>query len=44
MSGAATDGKFKTNGKKGPDRRIERDSFSTWLWERRSKDLAKADT
>jgi hypothetical protein len=39
VSSAATDDKFKTNGKKGPGRRIDRHSFSSWLLERRKKHL-----
>lgn len=40
VSKAAGDGKFKTNGKTGAARRIDRDSFSTWLFEQRDKHLA----
>jgi DNA-binding response OmpR family regulator len=43
VSWAAGAGKLKTNGKKGPGRRIERHSFSTWRLEQRERDLADAD-
>lgn len=43
VSKAAGDGKFKTNGKSGAARRIDRDSFNTWRFEQRDRDLARAD-
>ncbi|MBL8963819.1 MAG: hypothetical protein JNK70_07085 [Phycisphaerae bacterium] len=43
VSKAAGDGRFRTNGKDGRDRRIDRDSFSTWRLEQREKDLAAYD-
>jgi len=43
VSKAASDGKFRTNGKKGTDRRVDRDSFSTWRLEQRERDLDAAD-
>jgi len=43
ISAAAGRGEFHTNGKKGLDRRIVRDSFSTWLLKQRDRDLAEAD-
>lgn len=38
VSKAAGEGRFRTNGKDGRDRRIDRDSFSTWRLEQREKD------
>lgn len=43
VSKAASSQKFQTNGKKGEARRIDRDSFSTWLLDQRSRDLDAAD-
>jgi hypothetical protein len=43
VSFAATNGKFTTNGQKGKDRRIEKNSFSSWLLEQREIDLDKCD-
>lgn len=43
VSRAAGRGKFKTNGKTRRARRIERDSFNTWRFKQREKDLAAAD-
>lgn len=40
VSKAAGDDLFRTNGKTGRERRIDRDSFSTWRLEQREKDLA----
>jgi len=39
----ATRKKFRTNGKKGPERRIELHSFNTWRLAQRDKDLDAAD-
>lgn len=44
VSKAATEHRFRTNGKSGQNRRIDRDSFSTWRLEQREKDLAKDDS
>lgn len=38
VSKAAGEGRFRTNGKDGRDRRIDRDSFSTWRLEQRERD------
>lgn len=43
ISKAANAGKFATNGKHQQDRRIDRDSFSTWRLQQREKDLAAYD-
>jgi hypothetical protein len=43
VSKAANEGRFRTNGKKGAARRIDRDSFSTWRLEQREKDLSAYD-
>ena len=43
VSRAASRKQFETNNHKGPSRRIDRHSFSTWLFEQRNKDLASAD-
>jgi len=43
VSAAATRGKFKTNGKKGPDRKIDLDSFNTWLLKQQEINLSKSD-
>ncbi len=43
VSKAAGEGRFRTNGKDGRDRRIDRDSFSTWRLAQREKDLAAYD-
>lgn len=43
VSKAATADKFKTNGQSRTLRRIDRDSFSSWLFEQRRKDLASFD-
>lgn len=43
VSKAAGEGRFRTNGKEGRDRRIDQDSFSTWRLEQRAKDLAAYD-
>lgn len=40
---AADDGLFRTNGKARSERRIDRDSFSTWRLEQREKDLDACD-
>lgn len=40
VSKAAGEGRFRTNGKSGRERRIDRDSFSTWRLQQREKDLA----
>lgn len=39
VSKAAGEERFRTNGKKGTGRRIDRDSFSTWRLQQRDKDL-----
>lgn len=39
VSWAAGENKFRTNGKKGPSRRIDRDSFSTWRIKQRERNL-----
>lgn len=44
VSKAAGEGRFRTNGKEGRDRRIDQDSFSTWRLEQRAKDLAAYDS
>ncbi|MBI5724744.1 MAG: response regulator [Planctomycetes bacterium] len=41
VSKAAEAGKFKTNGQKGSQRRIDRDSFNTWRFQQRDLDLKK---
>jgi len=41
VSFAGTEGKFRTNEKKGPARRIERVSFDAWRLEQRERDLDK---
>ncbi len=38
VSKAAGEGRFRTNGKDGRERRIDRDSFSTWRLAQREKD------
>lgn len=43
VSKAAGEGRFRTNGKDGRERRIDRDSFSTWRLAQREKDLAAYD-
>jgi len=43
VSIAADRGKFLTNGKKGSRRRIELNSFNTWRFKERDKDLRAAD-
>jgi hypothetical protein len=43
ISVAAGRDEFQTNGKERTDRRIDRDSFSTWLLKQRERDLAEAD-
>jgi excisionase family DNA binding protein len=43
VSKAANEQRFRTNGRRGRDRRIDRDSFSTWRLEQREKDLAAYD-
>lgn len=43
VSSAATAGKFNTNGKTGPSRRIDRHSFSSWLFRRQQKYLDSQD-
>lgn len=43
VSDAASRNKFRTNGEKGNRRRIDRDSFSTWLNEQHQRDLDAAD-
>lgn len=44
VSKAAKQGRFITNDKKGPTRRIDQHSFSTWRLEQRAKDLAAYDS
>ena len=44
VSKAAGEGRFRTNGKEGRERRIDQDSFSTWRLEQRAKDLAAYDS
>lgn len=39
VSFAASKNKFRTNGKKGNARRVDRDSFSTWRLKQRERDL-----
>ncbi len=39
VSWAASHNKFRTNGKKGNNRRIDRDSFNTWRLEQRERGL-----
>lgn len=39
VSKAAGEGRFRTNGREGRDRRIDQDSFSTWRLEQQKKDL-----
>ena len=34
---------FRTNGEQRLNRRIERDSYNTWLMQQRDRDLAQAD-
>jgi hypothetical protein len=41
VSRAASNGEFFTNGKKGRERRIAKNSFSTWRLKQRDKDLDK---
>jgi len=43
ISWAASQHKFRTNGKKGNARRIDRDSFSTWRLKQRERDLDAED-
>lgn len=43
VSRAAEDKKFRTNGMKGRGRRIDLDSFNTWRFEMRDRDLAAED-
>lgn len=43
VSRAADNGLFRTNGKTRSERRIDRDSFSTWRLEQREKDLDACD-
>jgi len=43
VSRAADNGHFRTNGKTRSERRIDRDSFSTWRLEQREKDLDACD-
>lgn len=43
VSAAAGRDDFTTNGKKGEARRIDRDSFSTWLIKHHVRDVAAAD-
>lgn len=43
VSKTANESRFRTNGRRGPDRRIDRDSFSTWRIEQRERDLAAFD-
>lgn len=43
VSKAAGEDLFRTNGKTGRERRIDRDSFSTWRLQQREKDLATYD-
>ena len=43
VSAAAGRDEFQTNGKERTDRRIDRDTFSTWLLKQRERDLAEAD-
>lgn len=44
VSRAAGEGKFTTNGQKGPKRRIEPHTFNSWLMLQRDLDLAKDDS
>ncbi|HNO77174.1 MAG TPA: hypothetical protein PKN33_03855 [Phycisphaerae bacterium] len=44
VSDAANRGKFRTNGEKGTKRRIQCDSFNTWLNEQRDRDIAASDS
>lgn len=44
VSKAASNGRFKTNGKTGANRRIDKHSFSTWRLEQREKDLDAEET
>jgi len=44
VSAAAGRDEFQTNGKERTDRRIDRDTFSTWLLKQRERDLAEADS
>jgi len=44
VSKAANTEQFETNGHKGTNRRIDRDSFSTWRLAQRDLDLAKDDS
>jgi hypothetical protein len=44
VSAAAGRDEFRTNGKTRGSRRIDRDSFSTWLMRQRDRDLEKADS
>ncbi len=43
VSKAAKDGKFQTNGEQRQARRIDQDSFSSWLLKQREKHLASFD-
>lgn len=43
VSKAASENRFRTNSRRGHDRRIDRDSFSTWRLEQRERDLAAFD-
>jgi len=43
VSSAASRNLIKTNGRARADRRIERDSFHTWLFKQREQDLAAAE-
>lgn len=44
VSKAAGESRFRTNGLTGKNRRIDRDSFSTWRLEQRAKDLDAYDS
>lgn len=44
VSVAAGRNEFQTNGKVRTDRRIDRDTFNTWLLRQRDRDLAEADS
>jgi len=43
VSAAATRKAFRTNGQKGPKRRIQNDSFNSWRLKQRDRDLDKED-
>ena len=43
VSAAASDRKFRTNGDKGRNRRIDLHSFNTWLMQQRQRELDHFD-